>query len=150
MNKKRLRQSTWRSMTKHFIMVDDKIHTGRPKKLHLTLTLCSEAVTTIMLGISSFPVSPDLYNSFDTLLICFHDLMNKWKWVIFQTWICSKLEFYRISVISYPRTCCFQARFGNLLVGLVTRVFSQHFILSINVKVLRAKIISLYACDAFL
>ena len=32
---------------------------------------------TLMSGILSFRVSPDLYNSFDILLICFHDLMNK-------------------------------------------------------------------------
>ena len=45
--------------------------------MYLTLTLYSEAVTTIMLKISGFPVSADLYNSFDTLVICFHDLMIK-------------------------------------------------------------------------
>ena len=46
-------------------------------KLYLTLTLYFEAVTTLMLGISGFPVSPYLYDSFDTLLICFDDMMNK-------------------------------------------------------------------------
>ena len=54
------------------------IYTGCLKQLYPTLTFYFEAVTTIMLGILGFPVSADLYNSFDTLLICFHDLM-KWQ-----------------------------------------------------------------------
>ena len=37
--------------------------------MYLTLRLNFEAVTNLMSGILSFPVSPDLYNSFDTLLI---------------------------------------------------------------------------------
>ena len=49
--------------------------------------LCFEAVTTIILGLLGFPVSPDLYNSFDTSHICFNDLMIKWQSVIFQTLI---------------------------------------------------------------
>ena len=52
-------------------------YTGRPKKMYLTLTLYFEAVTAIVSGLLDFPVFPDLYNSFDTLLICFHGLMNK-------------------------------------------------------------------------
>ena len=39
-------------------------------------------------------------------------------------------------MIRYPRTCCFQVRFGTLLVGPVTLFFSHHSKLSINVKVL--------------
>ena len=54
------------------------------QKMYLTLTLYFEAVAAIMSGILNFPVSSDLYNSIDTLLICFHDLMNKWHYVIFQ------------------------------------------------------------------
>ena len=34
-------------------------------------------LTAIMLGILGFPVFPDLYNLFDSLLICFHHVMNK-------------------------------------------------------------------------
>ena len=48
-------------------------------KMCVDLTLYFEAVTTIMSRILGFSVSPDLYNSFDTLFICFHDLMNKWQ-----------------------------------------------------------------------
>ena len=44
------------------------------------LMLYFEAVTPIILLESlGFPVSQDMYNSFDTLFICFHDLMNKWQ-----------------------------------------------------------------------
>ena len=39
-------------------------------------------------------------------------------------------------MIRYPQTCCFQVRFGTLLVGPVTLFFSHHFKLSISVKVL--------------
>ena len=46
---------------------------GVPKKMFLILMLYFEAVTTI--GILGFSVFPDL--SFDTLFICFHDLMIK-------------------------------------------------------------------------
>ena len=49
------------------------------KKMYLTFTLNFEAVTTLMSGILVFLVFPDLYNSFDTLPICFHGLMNKWQ-----------------------------------------------------------------------
>ena len=56
------------------------------KQIYLTLTLYFEAVTTIMLGILGFPVSPDLYNSFGVLLICFHDLISGSK-------LFSKLDF---------------------------------------------------------
>ena len=55
------------------------MYTGCPKKVYLTLKLYFEAVTIMMLGISGFPASLDLYNSFDTLLVCLHDLMNKWQ-----------------------------------------------------------------------
>ena len=51
---------------------------GVSKNVPNYLMLYFEAVTTIMLGILDFSVSADLYNSFDTLLLCFHDLMNKW------------------------------------------------------------------------
>ena len=51
--------------------------TGCPKTMYPTLTFYFEAVTTIMPGTLGFPVSPDLYNSFETLLICFHDLINE-------------------------------------------------------------------------
>ena len=50
---------------------------GCLRKMHLTLMLYFEAVTTIVSGLLRFSVSPDLYNSFDTLLISFHDFMNK-------------------------------------------------------------------------
>ena len=43
----------------------------------VTFTLYFEAVITTMFGILGFPVSPDIYNSFHILLICFHDLINK-------------------------------------------------------------------------
>ena len=65
--------------------------------MYLTLTLYFETVTTMMLGILAFPVSPNLYNSFDTLLICFHELnKNKGsklfsKIVFAQNW--NSLEF---------------------------------------------------------
>ena len=45
----------------------------------VTLTLCFEAVTTKTLRILGFPDSPNLYNSFGTLLVCFNDLTNKWQ-----------------------------------------------------------------------
>ena len=48
------------------------------QKMYLTLTLYFKAVITMMLEILGCPVSPDLCNSFDTSLICFHDPMNKW------------------------------------------------------------------------
>ena len=38
------------------------------QKMYLTLMLYFEAVTTIMTGILGFTASPDLYNSFNTLL----------------------------------------------------------------------------------
>ena len=47
--------------------------------MYLTLTLNFEAVTTLMPGTLGFPVSPDLYNSLDALLVFFHDLINKWQ-----------------------------------------------------------------------
>ena len=49
------------------------------EKMDLTLTLNFEAVTTLMSGMLGFLVSPDMYNSFVTLLVYFHSLMNKWK-----------------------------------------------------------------------
>ena len=49
----------------------------RAPKIYLVLTLYFEAVTTIITGILGFLVFPDLYNLFETLLICFHGLMNK-------------------------------------------------------------------------
>ena len=48
-------------------------------KMYLNLALYFEAVATIMLGILGFSASLDLYNSLDTLLVCVHDLMNKWQ-----------------------------------------------------------------------
>ena len=48
--------------------------TWSPKKVYLTSTLYSE-----MVGVLGFPVCLDLYSSFDSLLICFHDLMNRWQ-----------------------------------------------------------------------
>ena len=51
-------------------------YTRCPKNMYLTLTLYLEAMTTIMLGILSFPVFLDLYNSFEILLICFHYLLT--------------------------------------------------------------------------
>ena len=57
--------------------------TGHPKKLCLTLTIYFEEVTIKMLEILGSPVFPGMYNPFDTLLICFHDLINKWQSVIF-------------------------------------------------------------------
>ena len=48
------------------------------KKMFLALTLNFEAVATLMSGILVFSVFPDLYNLFDTLLICFHGLISEW------------------------------------------------------------------------
>ena len=48
-------------------------------KTYLTLTFYFEAVATTMLAMLGLPVFPDLYNSFDTLLIYFYDLLNKWQ-----------------------------------------------------------------------
>ena len=48
-----------------------------PKKMYLILTLNFEPVTTLMSGSLVLSVFPDLYNSFDTLLICFLSLMSK-------------------------------------------------------------------------
>ena len=53
--------------------------------MNLTLTLDFNAVTTMMPETLGFPVSVDLYNLFDTLFICFQDLMDKWQQVKFQT-----------------------------------------------------------------
>ena len=44
-----------------------------------TLTPNIKAVTTLMSGNSGFPVSSDLYNSFDTLLICCYGLVKNWQ-----------------------------------------------------------------------
>ena len=60
-----------------------------PQEMYMTLTLNFERVTTLMSGSVGFFVSPNLYNSFDTLLICFHGLMNKWQQVF------SKLAFFQ-------------------------------------------------------
>ena len=49
------------------------------QKNYLTLSLNFEAVTTLMSGSLGFPVSPDLYDSFDTLHVCFHGVMNNWQ-----------------------------------------------------------------------
>ena len=54
-------------------------YTRCPKKMYLTSTFYFEAVSTTMSGIIGFLVSPNLYNSFDSLLICFHELMSKWQ-----------------------------------------------------------------------
>ena len=43
--------------------------TGCPRKMYLHLTIVFEAVTTITLGISGLPVSPDLYISFDFIYL---------------------------------------------------------------------------------
>ena len=56
-----------------------KENTACPKKMYLTLTLCFEIVITLMLGILSLPFSPYMHDSFDTLLICFHGLMDVWQ-----------------------------------------------------------------------
>ena len=48
-----------------------------------------EAVTTLMSGNVGFAVSPDLYNSFDTLFIFFH-MMNKFKTEILKNF-CHKI-----------------------------------------------------------
>ena len=118
----------------------------------LTLTLYFEAVTIIMPGTFSFPLCLDLYNSFDSLLVFFHDLMNKWQWVTFQTWFCSKLEFYTIPVIKYPLTCWFQLRFGTLLFEPMMFYFSHHFIFSIIAKILVSSTgkNNFVRCDGFL
>ena len=63
----------------HVLLLAKLVYIPSVPKMYLTFTLYFEAVTIIMLGILGFPVSSDLYNSFDTLLICFHNLMNKWK-----------------------------------------------------------------------
>ena len=47
------------------------------QKMFLILTLHLETATTMMVGILGFPICSDLYNSFDTLITCFHDLMNR-------------------------------------------------------------------------
>ena len=46
--------------------------------MYLILTLYFEELTAIVSGLLGFSVSPDLYNSCETLLICFHDLVNTW------------------------------------------------------------------------
>ena len=61
------------------VWLSENHNIGCPKKLYLTLTHYFEAMTTIMLVIISFSVSPYIRNSFDTLFICFHDLMNEWQ-----------------------------------------------------------------------
>ena len=58
---------------------EEKVLTRCHQKMYLTLTLYFETVTTIIFGILAFPISPDLCNSFDTLPICFHDLINRWQ-----------------------------------------------------------------------
>ena len=47
-------------------------------KMYLVLMLNFEAVSTLMKDILGFLVSHDPHNSFDTLLICFHSLVNEW------------------------------------------------------------------------
>ena len=44
--------------------------------LYLALTLNFGTLNTLMSGVLGFPVSMDLYNSFDTLLISFHGLLS--------------------------------------------------------------------------
>ena len=86
------------------------------QKMYLTLTLYFEAVTKIISGISNFPVSPDMYNLFDTLLIYFHDLPNGGDRLYFP-----HLKFLKSGILQNfcreIRTCCFQVRFGTLSVG---------------------------------
>ena len=60
------------------LVLHDQFVLGVPK-MYLTLTLNFGAVTTFMSRILFFPIFLDLYNSFDTLFICFHGLMNKWQ-----------------------------------------------------------------------
>ena len=58
-----------------------------PKKLYLTLTLYFEGVTPIILRILGFPVSQDMHNSFDALLICFQVLSKLFSKLDFaQNW----------------------------------------------------------------
>ena len=71
-------------------------------------------------------------NSFDNLLICFD------------------FAQIRTSIIEYPRTCCFQIRFGTLLVEPVTFFFSRHFIFSTDVKMSLIGINYFVVCDASL
>ena len=59
----------------------------------------------------------------------------------FPDLVFSKLEIQRISVIRYPRICCFQVSFGWHTSGHTSgraygTLFTPHGLLSINVKVL--------------
>ena len=61
-----------------FLIVHYCIYRVSPKT-NLTLTLYFEAMTIKMLKSLGLLVSLDLYNSFDILLVCFHELMNKFE-----------------------------------------------------------------------
>ena len=70
-----------------FCLLKSNIIPGCPIKMYLTFTLNFGALSILMSGNLTFPVSPDLYNSLDTLHICFHGLLNKWRKLF------SKLDF---------------------------------------------------------
>ena len=72
-----LSNTTSKSYIKEYFNFEGNIY-RLPEKMYLTLTPYFEVVSTIMSVILGFPSVLDLYNSFDTLLICFHDLMNEW------------------------------------------------------------------------
>ena len=46
-------------------------------KVHPVLKPNFEVVITFMSAMLVFPVSPEIYNSFDILFVCFFDLMNE-------------------------------------------------------------------------
>ena len=54
-------------------------HTVFPKEMYLNLKLSFKAVNTLMSETSSFLVSLDMYNLFDTLLVCFHGRLGIWQ-----------------------------------------------------------------------
>ena len=94
--------------------------------MYLTLRLYFEAVITTMLAILGFPVSADLYNSFDILLICFHDLINK---------LFSKLDFVKnwnsIKFLSYyipsmlRLSSSFWHSFGRAFIARIKFLYGQ-------------------------
>ena len=88
-----------------------------------------------MSEISCFPASPDLYNSFNTLIICFYGLINKWQLVIFKLGFVFKTGIpknlcHKISMnMLLSRAYCILRKMCKLHIGFVNAQY-MHKILS--------------------
>ena len=106
--------------------------TGCPKKSNLISKLYFEAAKLLKSEILAFSASLELYNSFDTLFVCFHGLMNN---------LCRKL-FSRVSFSqNWNSKEFFQRRTSN---KLMLQVLNRDSYVHSN---RHAKMISIYEGD---